>query len=59
MTVIPLSKTLNAQYLLPDEPLGFSPRNQAMIAGNRMNNANACATAKELVAVAGAYWCSR
>ena len=30
-----------------------------MIAGNRMTNANACATAKELVAVAGALWCCR
>jgi len=30
-----------------------------MIAGNRMTNANACATAKELRAVAGAYWCCR
>lgn len=30
-----------------------------MIAGNGMTTANACATAKELFAVAGAYWCSR
>lgn len=28
-----------------------------MIAGNRTNNTNAYATAKELYAVAGAYWC--
>jgi hypothetical protein len=30
-----------------------------MIAGNQMTNTTACATAKELRAVAGAYWCCR